>query len=738
MQSDTYPASRDLVLIGGGHTHALLLRRWGMAPLAGVRLTLVNPEPMAPYTGMLPGLVAGHYAAADLQIDLVRLARFAGARLVLGRATGIDRARRLITVPGRADLAYDVASIDIGISSDLPDLPGFAAHGHAAKPLGPFAANWDAAVQRFIAGESANIAVLGGGVAGVELALAMAHRLRAVGIAPHVTVVERGTAILAGVGQRAGAALFRHLAAAGISVLVAADAVAVGVESLVLADGRRIASGFTVGAAGAVPQGWLVGTGLALDQGFIAVTPTLQSANDPLIFAAGDCAHMADNPRPKAGVFAVRQAPVLHHNLRAALSGGVLQRYAPQRGYLKLISTGGKGVVADRSGLQAEGAWLWRWKDRIDRRFMARFHHLPVMAARRNLPEERALGLSELLAQKPLCGGCGAKVGRADLDLALAALPAPRRADVLSGSGDDAAVLAHGAGAQVLTTDHLRAVTADPWLMARIAAVHALGDIWAMGAEPQVALSQIILPPMSATLQARTVAEISAAAAAVFGAEGADLVGGHTSIGAELTIGFTVTGLTTGKAVAKGGARAGDALILTKALGSGVILAADMAGLAAGPVVAGAHAAMVAGQGRAATLLAGAAHAMTDVTGFGLAGHLGEMLAASGVDVEAVGAELVLAALPVLPGAEALAAAGVQSSIYPQNRAAAPVAGLAKAEARDPSRVALLFDPQTCGGLLAAVPAGVANALVAELRSHGLPAAVIGRIVAGQPVVTLT
>ena len=735
MQSDTYPAARDLVLIGGGHTHALVLRHWGMAPMPGVRLTLISPDPTAPYTGMLPGMVAGHYTQADLQIDLVKLARFAGARLVLGRVVAIDRQQRQVMVPGRPAIAYDVASLDIGVTAELPDLPGFADHGHPAKPLDQFAAGWQAAVLRFAAGEAPEIVVLGGGAAGVELALAMAHRLRGMRLEPRIVVLEQGPQALMAIGAGARAAMLRHLAQAGVQVMVEARAVRLEAGQVVLADGRLVPSRFTVSATGARPYGWLEDTGLALHQGFVTVTPTLQSVTDPLFFAAGDCAHMSANPRPKAGVFAVRQAPVLHDNLRAALSGGPLRPYRPQRDYLRLLSTGGKGAIADRSGLQIGGHWVWQWKDRIDRRFMARFHELPVMAVAVAAPDGAAKGLAEMLAQKPLCGGCGAKVGRTGLVAALAALPAPRRTDVVSGAGDDAAVLRHGGGFQVLTTDHLRAVTADPWLMARIAAIHALGDIWAMGAAPQVALSQVILPRMSAALQARTLAEITAAAAGVFAAEGADLVGGHTSIGAELTIGFTVTGLVSSAAVAKGGAVSGDVLVLTKALGSGIVLAAEMAGQAPGAVVAAAQQAMVVPLGAAARLLAPVAHAMTDVTGFGLAGHLGEMLVASGVGSSSVGAKLDLRALPLLPGALALAEAGVRSSLDPQNRASAPVVGLAEANARDPGRVALLFDPQTCGGLLAAVPEAGAARLIAALQALGLPAAAIGTVIAGPPVI---
>jgi len=304
----------------------------------------------------------------------------------------------------------------------------------------------------------------------------------------------------------------------------------------------------------------------------------------------------------------------------------------------------------------------------------------------------------------------------------LAGLPQPARDDVEALPGDDAAVLRTGGARQVLTTDHLRAFTADPVLMTRIAAVHALGDVWAMGAAPQAATATLILPRMSPALQRRTLAEIMAAAAEVFGAAGAAIVGGHSSMGSEMTIGFTVTGLCDGAPITLAGARPGDALILTKPLGSGVILAAEMRGQARGDVVAAALEAMTRPQGQAARILA-PAHAMTDVTGFGLAGHLMGICEASGL-----GAEVDLGAVPLLDGAEALAAAGVRSTLYADNRS-----GAGPVDLPEGPRAELLFDPQTAGGLLAAVDAGRAEALVGALRDAGYPAAVIGRTVPGPP-----
>ncbi len=696
------PVTRDLVLIGGGHTHALVLRAWGMAPLAGTRLTLIHPGPTAAYSGMLPGFVAGHYPRAALEIDLVRLARFAGARIINGAATGLDPDRREVQVPGRPPVAYDVLSIDIGITSDMPDLPGFAAHGVPAKPLDRFADAWAAFRQR---SGPADCAVIGGGVAGVELAMAMAHALRLDGRSGQVTLVERARALTAlrpATAQKLRAALARQ----GVRLLEGVDIVQVHADGLDLADGTRLAAQFVTGAAGARAQGWPAAAGLADEAGFIKVDATLRSS-DPAVFAAGDCAHMTASPRPKAGVYAVRQAPVLLHNLRCALAEqGRMRRYHPQRDYLKLISLGEKAALAERLGLAPSGRAMWRWKDRIDRAFMSRLQDLP-RARPAALPRQHAAGLAEALGPKPLCGGCGAKVGPRALARALGQ-DGPE-----TPPGDDAAVLTTGGVQQVISTDHLRAMVDDPVTMTRIAAVHALGDIWAMGAAPQAALASLTLPRQSDVLAERTLREIMTTAHEVFAAAGARIVGGHSTLGPELVIGFTVTGLCDAAPITLAGARPGDALVLTKPLGSGVVMAAEMERRADGAWVHAALEAMTRPQGAAARGLA-RAHAMTDVTGFGLAGHLRNMCVAS-----RCGARIEMGQVPLLPGALTLARAGVRSTLYGENRAALP-------DAPQSAETDLLFDPQTGGGLLAAVADG--TAACAALRKAGVDARVIGRI----------
>jgi selenide,water dikinase len=707
MMDGPVPLVRELVLLGGGHTHALVLRRWGMKPVPGVRLTLINPGPTAPYTGMLPGHVAGHYPRAALDIDLVRLARFAGARLILGAAELIDPVARRVRVPGRAPIAYDLLSVDIGITSNMADLPGFAEHGIAAKPLGPFADRWAA----YCAGDGpARIAVIGGGVAGVELALACAHRMKALGRAAEIAVIDRGGILD---GQPGRVRLWQAMDAMGVARLEGFAPARVIKGAVVLDNGREVASDFTIGAAGAVPHGWLARCGIEMRDGYMAVDETLRSVSHPEIYGAGDCVHLSHAPRPKAGVFAVRAAPVLAWNLRADLTGAQRRRFRPQRDFLKLVSLGGKDALAEKAGWTLSGPLLWTWKDRIDQRFMEKLRDLPPMSQPLP-PKGAATGVAREMAGPAPCGGCGAKLGAGALTGILGGVP-----------GDDAAVLETGGARQVISTDHLRGFAEDPVLVARAAAVHAMGDIWAMGARPQAATATVILPRMSARMQGAWLDEVMEAARAVFAAAGAEVVGGHSSMGAELTLGFTVTGLLGRDPVTLAGARPGDALVLSRGIGTGVVLAGEMRMQARGAEVAACWAQMATPQGAAAAILAPVARAMTDVTGFGLAGHLGNICAASGV-----GAEVALDALPLLPGALRLSEAGVRSTLYDQNRAAL----VGRIEAPETALATLVFDPQTAGGLLAAVPKAEADRLVAELQAAGFEAARIGTVTEGPAI----
>lgn len=722
------PLLKNVVLVGGGHAHALVLREWAMNPVAGARVTVINPQPTAPYTGMLPGYVAGHYTRDELDIDLVSLSRFADARLILGTATGIDRNAKTVTIPGRPPIPYDVCSIDIGITSDMAMVPGFGEHAVAAKPLDRFATAWTDFVERTQVehpNASRRIVVIGGGIGGSELALAMQHRLTSVGTNPVVTIIDSGT-ILKEVGAKARHELVGVLDDRGIFREENSRVVEVTSSGVVTEDGSFFDADLVVGVAGARPYEWLSEIGLETHDGFITIDDTLRSVTDRSIFAVGDCAHMGFAPRPKAGVFAVRQAPYLTKNIAAVLKDTKLDTFSPQTDYLKLVSLGKKSAGGDKFGRFVSGDAMWKLKDKIDRDFMDKLNDLPEMKGDAP-PKNSVSGLRESLDQNPpLCGGCGAKVGLDVLAGPLGELPTSKRTDVSSLPGDDAALLHFGETSQVITTDQVRAFTTDPFRMARIATLHAMGDAWAMGAAPQAVLVTVTLPQLGRGLQEEWLGEIMAGTTRSLAGTGAEVVGGHTSMGAELALGYTVTGLVN-RPVTLAGAMAGQRLVLSRPLGSGVLFAAEMQSKARGRDIAELLTILEQPQGETSRALVDAgATAMTDVTGFGLAGHLHSMLTQSSKTGVSLAAHVDLDSIRFFSGALDASRSGIRSHLYESNAAAVPIT----TSGSDP-RVELLFDPQTAGGLLAAVPADRADGVVTQLAALGHVAAVIGSIVEG-------
>ena len=747
MQTDAAPVLRDIVLIGGGHSHVGVLHMFAMNPLPGARLTVICTDTDTPYSGMLPGYIAGHYSFDDVHIDLRRLAEFAGARYYRDEVVGIDRTARKVLCRNRPPVPYDALSINIGSTPQLARVAGAAEYAVPVKPIRRFNERWLALLERVVQHPGkTTIAVIGAGAGGVELTLAMQYRLRnelqALGRDPdelHFHLFSADPQILTTHNARVRQAFEQVLAERGVVVHCSAEVTQVAERQLQTRNGEMLEADEIVWVTQAGGAAWLRDTGLALDdKGFIRVLDTLQTETDPLIFAAGDCAAMIDHPLEKAGVFAVRMGKPLTENLRRMMLRQSLIHYRPQQRWLALISTGDQHAIASRGGFYAQGDLIWRWKDWIDRRFMRKFTELTARPMKAAQASDQAIPLDEreqtqaISAIAMRCGGCGAKVGATVLSRALANVHPIERDDVLIGlhAPDDAAVVRIPPGkASVQTVDFFRAFIDDPWVFGRIAANHALGDVFAMGGEAQTATAIATVPPGLEEKVEDTVFQMMSGAVSVLNEAGCALVGGHTGEGRELALGFAINGLideALSGVLPKGGMRPGDVLILTKPIGTGTLFAAHARLQAAGRWIDAALESMqVSNRAAVSCLIAYGATACTDLTGFGLLGHLVEMTRASGVD-----AELDLSALPLLDRAVDTIKAGIFSSLQPANVRLRRALRNPESFVDNP-RYPLLFDPQTAGGLLASVPAESAEACLTALRTLGYDkAARIGRILA--------
>jgi selenide,water dikinase len=620
-------------------------------------------------------------------------------------------------------------------------VPGARGVVTPVKPINRFVERWERMSRRILAATGrVRIGVVGAAAGGVAIMLAVPFWLEQMLALQgkdtgnlEIHLFSKTDTVLPYYNHKMKKIFDRVLGKRGIIVHAAQEVTAVESGKVLCADGTNTELDEILWVTPASAAPWLEGSELDVDEnGFVRVRDTLQSVSHPEIFAAGDIAAVIDHPRPKAGVFAVRQGPPLADNLRRALIHRPLKPFAPQSKFLTIISTGDKYAVAARGGWAVKGAWVWRWKDWIDRRWMRKYHDLPEMA------EDEAPGIQagladaqaikEISAIAMRCGGCGAKVGSTVLGRALNQLQPVDRDDVLIGlhEPDDAAVVEVPPGkVMVHTVDFFRSFIDDAYVFGQIAANHSLGDIFAMGAEPQTALAIASVPY---GLEAKVEDDLSAMMAGamkVFAAANTALVGGHTSEGAELALGFSINGLANrDQVLRKAGMRPGDRLILTKGLGTGTLFAADMRLKAKGRWIDGALESMLqSNRDGARCLFDHGATACTDVTGFGLLGHLVEMTRPSGVDVE-----LDLGTLPVLDGALETLRMGVFSSLQPANvrlrRAIRDLDGASKDE-----RFPLIFDPQTAGGLLASVPGERAADCVTALRDMGYgQSAVIGTV----------
>ena len=669
--------SRHVVLLGIGHTNAHILRMYGMQRIEDTALTCISNFNLASYSGMMPAVLAGQVPPEQMQIDLVRLCASAGARLVTDTVTGLDPKTQQIIFEQRPAMPYDLLSIGIGSTAARPNIDLTGDHIIEIKPMQTFLHRLKQNLKRLqhtFSNRPLQVAIVGSGAAGVEIAFCLPAFLQDNWKGRFdISVVTRSPHLLADANPATQRLASAECERRRITTFTDATINSIQPDCLVAADGTQIPADLVIWSTGASAPALLSQLKLETDdQGFLLTHRTLQSITDPHVFAVGDAGTIQHSPTPKAGVYAVRQGPVLWENLQRALSDAPLITYKPQRSFLQLLNTGDGSAIGQWKGISTSGRWLMKLKHSIDSKFMKMYE--PI----------------QMTDDEPMqCRGCGCKVGSGLLN---SALPSAGKIQF-----DDAAEIGKTADYKlVASTDFFTSPFLDPYLAGRVAALHAASDIVASGARPKHALSNVVIPEGPAVAQRSTLCELLAGAKREFDAMGAAIVGGHTIEGPRLEVGFTVIGNAVGSnLLQKQNLQEGDGLYITKPLGIGVLLAAHMRSRCKAEHYSELVKAMLERQHEYAALAVNSGvTAGTDITGFGLAGHLLEMLEAS-----SLAATLRLENLPTLPGASEAIAVGIQSSLAPSNRLAVTKVD-ASSVARQSARFELLFDPQTCGGLL--------------------------------------
>ncbi|MGC6482620.1 MAG: selenide, water dikinase SelD [Synechococcus sp.] len=680
-------ASEHLVLAGGGHSHARLLQRWGMAPKKRPqgRITLVSTSSASLYSGMVPAYCATLDSRRQLSIDIRWLAQQANVDFIQAEIIGITP-RGELHLNKRPSLSFDRLSLNVGAITNRQHFQ----QAISIKPLDAALAAITQQDERVAAASAAPCHLVGAGLAGIELAFALRNRWPTRRLVLHA----KPDALQIGVVQ--------HLHQADITI-----------SSEPAPDTAN-----TLLCTGSLAPPWLKASGLPCDdQGRVKTDAKLQVLGHPWILAAGDCAVIESYQRPASGVWAVRAANPLAHNLERLNQRKQARPWRPQQRALQLLGCPMPGQAPSAWLIwgplwAGPHPWLWRWKRHLDQRFMR------MLQSRGSM--ERVT-TSTAGAQSMPCRGCAAKLPADPLQQALQRCGVgelgqhPEDAHALATTGDGKTLLS--------SVDGFPALIPDAWLNGRLTALHACSDLWASGARVSTAQAIVTVPAIDSPSQVELLSQTLAGIRSALEEQGAQLIGGHTMesrqpaaipSALDLQLSLSVNGETPQGATpwSKGPIQAGDVVLLSRRLGSGVLFAAAMQGRC-DPLhldrcldeLSNSQHSWVEALRQLETEMAGSIHACTDVTGFGLLGHLNEMLAASG----AITLDLWLDQIPSFDGALELLRAGIASTLAPSNRQALTSLGCrVNAIQRsnnvhaglDPGLEALLVDPQTCGPLL--------------------------------------
>lgn len=748
MNLNPTPIVSDLVLLGGGHANIQVLKMLAMNPIGGLRITLISDQTHSPYSGMIPGYLAGYYSYEECHFDLRRICEELGQRFIKAKIIGIDPERKKIRLENRPEISYDCASINVGIEpQSIENTSAEAALKLIPlKPISKFISHWDrliADLKAYQGKDPLQLAVVGAGASGVEIAIILKMLIDRNGWKAQVSLIHRHDFLVSARDHRAQKRLLKTLDELDITVLHNTQVLKAQDDGLVLKDERGLTQTkdfFRVlTATQASAPRWFEYSGLPVNaEGFVNVTGELLVEDEHDLFAAGDCIHFSPSPLKKAGVYAVRQGRVLEHNIRAFFKGkSSLKIFYPKKNVLSLITIGEcKALVHQDSPSILRWMWpslLWTVKDGIDRRFMKRFQARTFSARpgefNKIMPQPKSTLVPEDW-ESNTCGGCGSKLAASTLTLSLNKLDIPQDDAVLLGvkDGEDCALTRFSEHTLCLQSiDQFRSFIKDPYLLGQIATQHALSDIYAMGGVAKTAQVGLTLTAANRKIHQEDIYQVMSGVLDILTKNAASLVGGHTGEGAELAIAIAVQGeVKPEQVLRKQLSKPGNHLILTKPIGTGVIFAANMLAQANGRLVDEAISCMLQSNKTAMEIIKRfAVSGCTDITGFGLLGHAVEMLGKN--SEHTLGIKIEYNAIPLFDGVGELFGKGYFASIADQNQAS--LRGVLPSEVTN-QRFPALFDPQTSGGLLFSIPPYQTEDCLKALHQNGVSkACVIGEVI---------
>ena len=699
IQIEEIPITNDLVLIGGGHSHLSVLMKLSKRPINGNRITLITNEIDTPYSGMIPGYIEGIYSWRDSHIDLYRLCLKLNVRFIHAEVERVSAYEKEIYFKDRPKIKFDVLSINTGIQSNNREIKGAAKYCLPVKPISKLANNFLNKITNF-----KSIAFIGGGAGSVELALAIKKRFLNINQDIKITIITGKRGLLSTFPQKTKLTSLKTLEKFKIDIIEYKRVLEVKPKQIILSDKSMLKIDKAILSTNSMTPKWLAKSDILLTKdNYILVNKSFQT-NYKYVFASGDVIDFNNQNLKKAGVFAVRSGKPLAINIKQFILGKKLVEYKFNKNYLALIGTSKRSAIATKYNLTFNSRFFFYLKKYIDQNFIKKFSDFRIRkkftldALKTDVlnifvkHKEKITDKNDIMQ----CKGCAAKV---PLNALKQALPK----DIVSTSEDAVSVPGHPELYQ--TVDMISSIITDPFLLGKIAANHSISDMVSVNSKITSAMMILQLPLSKTEINSRDLEQVLLGANEIFKTIDCPLIGGHTMIGKDKDpiIGFSILGQKQKKIKIMKNRRkikTKDLLILTEKIGSGLIFAGINNYLIDSHFQIDVIKQMIKGNlnfGKISNHLN--ILSMTDITGFGLANHLLNLIKR---DNSKTGLTIYPNKIPLFEGVNECINKNIKSSLFESNYDIAQKDIIYK---RDKSKIDnIIYDPQTVGGIAFIIP----------------------------------